>query len=371
MDAWVECHCFSPYRPLVFPRPVLVRVAAILAGFILLAALFIHLGPTRILLLLARLGWNFLVVVALFGTHEVVRTVAIRSCLPADLRPPLGELLLIRVLGEAAGAVTRTGALAAEPARAWLLANRSGQAAAAYAAAVGELLANSFASAGVTAAVSAWVLLRTGMTGPVIVLADVLFWGSSVYLSMIVAHLVSRGAILRAGIRVAGRWPVLGPRLRRDAASVVGTQQSVGVTATRRPAVFWSIVPLELLAQCLLVCEVYWTIRSMGVAVSVRSALFMEVMTRGLTIVEFVGATEMGFAVVFTWLGMPAAIGFSLSLVRTLRSLAAAAIVVVLSRLRAVDGPAAGLRRSLVEPETPVCLDSTLQDVHARIRSSP
>ena len=49
-------------------------------------------------------------------------------------------------------------------------------------------------------------------------------------------------------------------------------------------------------------------------------------MTRVLTIVEFVGATEVAFAVLFTWLGMPAAIGFTLSLVKTLRSLTAAGI---------------------------------------------
>jgi hypothetical protein len=49
-------------------------------------------------------------------------------------------------------------------------------------------------------------------------------------------------------------------------------------------------------------------------------------MTRAVTAVQFVGATEVGFAVVFTWLGMPAAVGFTLSLVKTLRSLTAAGI---------------------------------------------
>jgi hypothetical protein len=85
---------------------------------------------------------------------------------------------------------------------------------------------------------------------------------------------------------------------------------------------------LEISAQALLVCEVYWAIRSMGVAIPVRSAPLIEVMTRPLTVVEFVGATEVGFAVLFTWLGMPAAIGFTLSLVKTLRSLTAAGIVI-------------------------------------------
>src|SRR5262249_30641007 len=38
--------------------------------------------------------------------------------------------------------------------------------------------------------------------------------------------------------------------------------------------------------------------------------------------------TDVGFAAVFTWLGMPAAIGFTLSLVKTLRSLTAAGIAI-------------------------------------------
>src|SRR5262249_59336993 len=91
------------------------------------------------------------------------------------------------------------------------------------------------------------------------------------------------------------------------------------------------VVLLELTAQLILVCETYWAIRSMGVLVSFRSALLFEVMTRAFTIVEFVGATEMGFAVVFTWLGMPAAIGFTLSVVKTLRSLAAAGVALGLT----------------------------------------
>src|SRR5262249_40149065 len=95
------------------PNSKAIRAAALLAGCVLLATLFVRLGPGRIVSLMAALGWNFPVIVALFTLHELVRTVALSRWLPAD-RPSIVELLRIRLLGEAAGALTRTGSLAAE-----------------------------------------------------------------------------------------------------------------------------------------------------------------------------------------------------------------------------------------------------------------
>jgi hypothetical protein len=85
----------------------------------------------------------------------------------------------------------------------------------------------------------------------------------------------------------------------------------------------------------------------MGAPISLSSAIFIEVMTRALTIVEFVGATETGFAVVFTWLGMPAAIGFTLSLVKTLRSVTAAGVMIgLLAGIERLGAVLAAIRTS-------------------------
>jgi hypothetical protein len=298
-----------------------VRAAALLGGSVLLATLFVRLGPGRILSLLTSLGWNFLVVVALFITHELLRTLALTRWLPAGRRPPVVELLRIRLLGEGAGALTRTGALTAEPARAWLLANRGGQGVTGYSAALGELMANSATSAALNVAVAGSLLLTGEVKGPLEVLAHVLLWGSLVHLGFTIGIVVSRVRILGVGARAVARLPVVGPRLRVDPATVRNMEQAIGAALRERPATLAGIVLLEISAQAVLVSEVYWATRSMGVAASFRSALMMEVLPRAFTIVEFVGATEMGFAMVFTWLGLPAAIGFTLSLVKTLRSL--------------------------------------------------
>jgi hypothetical protein len=297
-------------------------------GTVLLVTLFARLGPSRILSLIASLGWNFLAIVALFVAHEFTRTLALARCLPAARRPPVVELLRIRLFGEGAGALTRTGSLAAEPARAWLLANRGGQGVTGYSAAAGELAMNSATSATVNVAVAGVALLTGTLRGPVVVLAHVLLWSSLAYLGAVVGIVVARVRILGGCADAAARLPVLGRWLRIDPIKVREMEQAITSALTERPAALARIVLIELAAQMILVCEVFWAIRSMGVAISARSALFMEVMTRVLTIVEFVGATEMGFAVVFTWVGLPAAIGFTLSLVKTLRSLTAAGIAI-------------------------------------------
>jgi len=305
-----------------------VRAAVLLGGCLLLIALFLHLGPARILSLLTSLGWNFLVVVALFLAHEIMRTLAITHWLPGDRRPSVTKLLRIRLFGEAAGALTRTGALTAETARAWLLANRGGQGIAGYSAAAGELVANSVASAAVSGTAAGGVLLTATLKGPVVALAHVVFWASLVYVSAVVGVVVSRVHILGACANAIARLPIVGRRLRMDPENVQNFEQAIRSAFAERPAALARVVVLELTAQFILVCETYWVIRSMGGAVSFRSALLFEVMTRAFTVVEFVGATEMGFAIVFTWLGLPAAIGFTLSLVKTVRSLTAAGIAI-------------------------------------------
>jgi hypothetical protein len=325
----------------------ILRAAAFVVGFLLLGGLFMRFGPARILSLLTSLGWNFLVVVSIFSAHEFVRAQAIRRWLPAAHRPPAGDLLRIRLVGEAAGALTRTGSFAAEPARAWLLARRAGQAAPGYTAAAGELLVNSATSAAVNVAVSGWALLRGHLQGPVVALAHVLLWSSLVYFSAVIAIFVSRMRVVEAFVRLASMLPIVGRRFRLDDESVRALRDAIESAPAAQPARLVRILLLEMTAQVLLVCEVYWTIRSLGVAVSGSSALFIEIMTRGLTTVEFVGATEMGFALVFTWLGMPAAIGFTLSLVKTLRSVIAAGIgISVLTVVERLRGLLAASQRS-------------------------
>jgi hypothetical protein len=304
-----------------------IRHVVLFGGLLLAAVVFLRLGPARVLWLLGSLGWNFLVLVALFTAHECVRALAVTCCLSSDSRPPFWELLRVRLLGEAAGVLTGTGPFAAEPARAWLLAKLDRGPAYGYSAAIAELIANSVISATVNVAVAGWVLTTATLQGPVAVLTHVVFWASLVWSCTVTGIVISGVRVLGPFARGLSRLPFAGRQLLRlDLKKVQEVEHAISGTLTGRPAALARVILLELAAQAILVCEVYWAIRSMGVAISGRSALFLEVMTRAVSTFQVMGATDVGFAVVFTWLGMPGAIGFTLSLTKTLRSLAVAAV---------------------------------------------
>ena len=333
-------------------RSTRFRLGVLIGGIGLLALLFAQLGPGRILSLLSSLGVNFLVIVVLFGCHESVRALAVSRCLPSGQRPRFRRLLRIRFLGEAIGTLTRTGSFGAEPTRAWMLASHTGPGAHAYAAAVAELIANSGTSAFVTVVVAGIVLLRADIHGPLRVLCHVLWWSSLVYVSAAVVALAARIYLIGAVLRGIGALPLVGRRLKTDPVRVRAVEDAIIHALTDRPLALIQILFLELIAQSILVFEIYWTVGSMGYGMTFGKALFVEVSTKAANVIQFVGITEAAYAVVFNWLGMTAAVGFALSLVKLLRSLtAAAAGLTILAQIDRVRMTAADraerLRRSL------------------------
>jgi hypothetical protein len=275
---------------------------------------------------------------------------------PIDRRPSWRRVLRIRLLGEAVGTVTRTGSFGAEPARAWMLADHAGTGRHGYEAAASELIVNSCASATVSLAVAGAVLLRSDAEGPLRILCHILCWSSLVYMSVIVAALAARLYPIGAVLRGIGALPVVGRWLKTDAVRVRTIEDAIKHALTDRPSVLARIVCLEFLAQLILITEIYWTIHSMGFAITPARALYFEVLTKVPNVIQFIGVTEAAYAVVFNWLGMTATLGFALSIVKLLRSVTAAAIgLLILGRLDRVLVPpltAAGwTRRPDIERE--------------------
>jgi len=296
------------------------------AGAALLAVLFAELGPARILALLSALGANFLIIVALFGCHECVRALAVGRCFPVEQRPRFRTVLRVRFIGEAVGTLTRTGMFSAEPARAWMLAGQTAAGSHGYAAAAGELIANSCTSASVSVVVTGYLLLAGDVHGPIRVVCHVLLWGSLVYVSAAAWALFARVYLISAIVRGVGALPLIGRRLTIDRARVRDVENAIIHALTDRPAALVRILLLECVAQSILISEIYWTIHSMGIPIDPWTAVKVEVLTKASNIVQVIGVMEAGYSVLFTWLGMTAVVGFTLSLVKLLRSLAAAGL---------------------------------------------
>jgi hypothetical protein len=82
---------------------------------------------------------------------------------------------------------------------------------------------------------------------------------------------------------------------------------------------------LECLAHVLLLIETYWTLLSMGVSVTAVTAALVEILSKPANMAS-AGITEGAYALLFRTFTLPAAVGFTLSLVKRLRSLVIATV---------------------------------------------
>jgi len=314
-----------PSEP-VPPKRDYVRLIVPILGLALLAVLFVQLGPSRILWLFHAIGWNLPIIVAIYATHECVRAVAVSRCLPAEVRPPILRLLWIRFMGESVRSLTHTGPFLAEPARAWMLAKQGVSGAHAYAASVSEFIANTTMSSLVTVVVLGVVLRTMTLSRPLTVFAEVLVGISLGYVVVVVIALATRTYLIGGIVARVGKLPRIGHRLRVDPAQVRKMEDAIMRVLRDNPATTVQVVLLEILAQTILVIELYWSISSMGEPITPGKAAMVEALTKLANVIQFVGATEGGYVVVFSWLGMAGAVGFTLSLVKRVRGLAVAAL---------------------------------------------
>ena len=275
-------------------RKHLLRVVLSLTAAGLLALLFYRLGPENILLLFGQMRWKFFGVVLIFGAQEIMRAVALVQCFTGDTRPAFRKLVYIRLIGEGVRAVTLTGPFLSEPTRAWLIRRQGVPSAEAITATVAEYAASSLMSAFLTIVCVLYLLNYLQTPRELRVPAIVLMCGSAGFL--IIAFIVMR--------RMDN--PLL--RVFRD-----------------RPDRLARIAALEFVAQFFLLIETYWALISMGVMVSFLTASISEILSK-LANLAFAGAAEGAYALLFHALGLPAAAGFALSLIKRMRSLAYALI---------------------------------------------
>jgi hypothetical protein len=263
----------------------LFRIALSVAALCFIGALFYRLGPEKVFSLFGQVGWKFAGVVVIYGIEEMVRASALLQCFHGDSRPQFRELARISLLSEAARSITLTGPLVSEPTRAWLIRRQGVPSAQAVAATVTEYVANSLVSAVLTIGAVVYLSRRVGWAGPLRVWGTILLYGSTAYL---VVGLV----ILFRRARKADRLSSMA-----------------------------RVTLLEVVAESLLLVETYWALTSMGLTTTFIGASLAEILTK-VANVTFAGATEGGYAFLFSALGLPAAAGFTLALIKRLRSVA-------------------------------------------------
>lgn len=303
----------------------------------MIALLVWHAGPRVVVGMLVRLGWNFPAVAGIYAVHLAIRAAALRRTI---LRIPVtyADALRIRLSGDAMEKLTFTGPFLAEPAKGWLLKQRGLPTADAFAAVATEYLLYTLVSSWLATLAVSLLLARgalppTVRPGAVVALAvTIAFMAAFVFAAVTGIGLIV--PILRASRVLIGR------RRADYAAHEFGPVEGVLVAFLHaHPGRMAEVLAMETLAHLLLISEIWIVIQALSLPLSWTDPLILEggakfIATAFAFIPGQVGASEGVYALLAGAIGLPAAAGLTLALVRRMRGLlVAAAGVVVLARL--------------------------------------
>jgi len=309
-----------------------IRLLLLVLGLGIAASLVWRAGPRLIAGMLARVGWRFAAAAAIYAVHVGIRAVALwRSLLDGPVR--FADVLRIRLSGEAVEMLTFTGPFLAEPAKGWLLRNRGVTTAAAFAAVITEYLLYTVVAAWLMVA-ALWLLLVRGVLPPGMRPA------ASVAMGIVIAFLA---AFAFAAITGVG---LIVPLLRTSRA-LIGRQNAERAARDFRPVEeliigflhehpgrLAEVVAIETTAHVLLIVEIWIVIQALGFSASWITPIIVEGGVKFVTVAfAFIpgqlGASEGVYALLAVAVGLPAAAGLSLALVRRVRGLLIAAAGVV------------------------------------------
>ena len=307
--------------------PRVVRVCLLILGLGVVALAIRRAGVSDVARMLRRAGPSFLAIAAIYLLQVFVRALALwRTTLDEVVR--YRDVLAIRFMGEAVDALASTGPLIAEPSKGWFLGRRGIEPSIAYGAVLAEYLLSIVASAVLAAIALSYLIARQ-------LLPVALQHAAAVLVLLIAAFLVAFSVAAATGtglivpsLLAIGR--VL--RWRAPARAAVGFMPVEDViirflSADRRRVA--EVMAVEACAQLLLIGELRVIIAALGFQSSWLASLVVEGGVKFVAIAfAFVpgqlGASEVVYAVLCGAIGLPAAAGVSVALVRRLRSMVVA-----------------------------------------------
>jgi hypothetical protein len=307
---------------------------AALIGTALFACSISALGLAKIQEAFVRIGWGFGAILLLSGAREVVRTLAWTHTIEGPVRLSFRDAFRARLAGEALNSLLPMGMLIGEPMKAEHVGHRLPFATAFSALAVefafyAVSLVLLFSAGVITLFPSSAVLLLAAMALMVVPLVRIRSRRTGI--------VEPRGAPQH---RVANAITRLIERLRRLGGPVLRF-------ASMNPGRAWRLVVLEAAFQLFAVAEVYLTLALITPQRVVwSSALVLETVSRVVTIVfkmlpMRLGVDEAGAAVFADRLGLGAATGITLALVRRMRLLCWSAVGIVFVLMRSIRRTAA------------------------------
>jgi hypothetical protein len=286
-------------------------IGAAIGGFLLLLWSVHSVGLNAVLTGVGRVGFGFIVIVALGGARGALRTIAWRLCLEDRSLLPFRRAFAAYLAGGALGNVTPLGMLVSEPSKILLVRDRVAASASIPALAVENLFYG----------ISVALMLATGTVG---LLTAASLPASATRASALLLACVAGGVLFgcwvvatrrRIGTGVAQR---LG--LRTDRIGAI--EDRVFAFAARHPDRVVPVALCEIAFHAAAVFEIWFALRLItGAAPPLLTAFALEYTNRAITIVfQFVplwlGVDEAGTGFIAAALGLNPAAGVSLALAR-------------------------------------------------------
>ena len=316
----------------------MLRIVLLLGGAALLALLLWQLGPAEIIDALGRIGWYFVLVVLLGGAHQATRALALNACVLRGGVLRYRDALAIRLSGEAIQSLTLTGPLLAEPTKAWLLTRRGLTLREGFAATITEYLIYTFVTAAMSMAGLLYLIARFETSPAMRGIAIGVAWLCAVFLVASAIAIAKRFYLIGTIIAWLASVGVLRGRLTPDMVWINQMEDLLLIVLRDSPVRFVTVAAIEIAAQAILVFELLWLLRVLGVIAPVSYAFLIEASVKFFEFVFLfvplqLGVSEGVYALMCGIMKLPLAAGFAVAFLRRARSLVVAGVGLVMMAL--------------------------------------
>lgn len=313
---------------------------ALAVGVALWVWLVWRTGPAILLQSLQHVGWGMISLLAIAAARHAIRSVACRWAMGADRSSfSFPEMYAILLISEAIKFLALAGLVLGESAKGLLLSQRV-SAARAVSSVVLDVVLYQLSAMLFFLAGAFWLVWR----GPIdaelrkaIWIAVVIMGAATVLLTAGFARRWRTTQRILAKLRGArGRLLVLGRWLSKREEKVAEVSAQASDFYHHHARLFYGILLFNLLAHCASALEVWVALYLLGQPLGYGAAVSVEALTKlvritGAVVPANIGVFEGGTALILAALGIPAAVGVALGIVRQVRSLlwAAAGLLVL------------------------------------------
>lgn len=300
-----------------------LQIIFLFAGLALFAYLIKQTGLATLAHYLKLMGWGFLAIIGLSALRNYARAASLYFAFdPAHRNVNFFALTNVMLAGEAIKYLTATGPFLSEPAKAAMVRRQIPLVAGVSSVAIENMVYY----------LSVFLFMLSGL--PMLVwLTDVpralkvaSFATTALMISGIVIAFFS---VRRRGYVMARLLEWFAKRLKKDLALTITHLRSVETNIydfyERRQGAFYAILALNLLAHLLNVIEVYLILTLIKLDATVAASFAIEAVTKVINFVFFfvptrAGVYESGNAMVLGALGLSAAAGVALAIIRKIRA---------------------------------------------------